>query len=101
MASHARAVNSFCEIFFPLDPFPPADARVTAPRARDVERVKGNRVSIAFPTRCRSRRSRVDTAVARVVVVIVVVVRDRVVVVVDARGAREARADMFRGGVSV
>ena len=96
MASHARAVNSFCEIFFPLDPFPPADARVAVTRARDVERVKGIRVTIAFPTRCRARRSRVDAAVVRVVVVVVVVVRDRVVVVVDARGAREARADLFR-----
>ena len=87
MASHARDVNSFCEIFFPLcpPPFPPpAFARVTT-RARDVG-TAGVRV-ISSPTRSRARRWRVrvtvPTGIARV--------RVRVVVAIaaDAR-AREA-----------
>ena len=55
MASHARDVNSFCEIFFPLcpPPFPPAFARVTT-RARDVS-TAGGRV-ISSPTRSRAQK---------------------------------------------
>ena len=87
MASHARDVNSFCEIFFPLcpPPFPPpAFARVTT-RARDVG-TAGVRV-ISSPTRSRARRWRVrvtvPTGIARVRV------RGVVAIAADAR-AREA-----------